>query len=219
MTCGCDGCGAGDAEPWVLPSKGRVGMLCLIVAESAVFVIFVVAYLYYLGQNLSGPLPGDVLELPIFISICLLASSPTISAAVRALEHGQMAAFKLWWLATIVLGTIFLAGTAREWYLLIYEHGLTIRTQPVRHHLLLAGRTARVAPDFRAGGADAGDGVLVARLPAPRACRAHAPASRCTGTSSIGCGSSCSRWSTSSGDEITVRLKPDTTYCGPPKSG
>ena len=114
-------------EPWVLPSKGRVGMLCLIVAESAVFVIFIVAYLYYAGQSLSGPLP-DVLELPIFISICLLASSPTITAAVRALEHGRMAAFKLWWLATIVLALIFLVGTAREWYLLIYEHGLTIRT-------------------------------------------------------------------------------------------
>ena len=70
----------------------------------------------------------DVLELPIFISICLLASSPTISAAVRALEHGRMAAFKLWWLATIVLALIFLVGTAHEWYLLIYEHGLTIRT-------------------------------------------------------------------------------------------
>ena len=116
------------AEPWVLPSKGRIGMLCLIVAECAVFVIFIVAYLYYLGKNLSGPLPNEVLEMPIVISICLLASSPTISAAVRALEHGRMAAFKLWWLATIVLGSIFLVGTAREWYLLIYEHGLTIRT-------------------------------------------------------------------------------------------
>jgi cytochrome c oxidase subunit 3 len=114
-------------EPWVLPSKGRVGMICLIAAESAVFVIFIVAYLYYLGQSLSGPRP-DVLELPIFISICLLASSPTITAAVRALEHGRMQAFKLWWLATIVLALIFMAGTAREWYLLIYEHGLTIRT-------------------------------------------------------------------------------------------
>jgi len=115
------------AEPWVLPSKGRVGMICLIAGESAVFVIFVVAYLFYLGQSLSGPQP-DVLELPIFISICLLASSPTISAAVRALEHGRMQTFRLWWLATIVLALIFLAGTVREWYLLIYEHGLTIRT-------------------------------------------------------------------------------------------
>ena len=116
-----------STDSWTLPSKGRVGMLALIVAESAVFVIFIVAYLYYLGQSRSGPLP-DVLELPIFISICLLASSPTISAAVRALEHGRLSSFKLWWLATIILALIFLVGTAREWYLLIYQHGLTIRT-------------------------------------------------------------------------------------------
>ena len=115
-------------EPWVLPSRGRVGMLCLIVAESAVFVIFIVAYLFYVGQSLHGPFPRDVLEMPIFISICLLGSSPTISAAVRALEHGRLQAFKLWWLATIVLALIFLVGTGHEWYVLIYEHGLTIRS-------------------------------------------------------------------------------------------
>ena len=103
-------------------------MLCLIVAESAIFAIFIVAYLYYARTEPERTPAGDVLELPIFISICLLASSPTISAAVRALEHGRMAAFKLWWLATIVLALIFLVGTAHEWYLLIYDHGLTIRT-------------------------------------------------------------------------------------------
>ena len=159
----------------MLPSKGRVGMLCLIVAESAVFVIFVVAYLFYIGQSLSGPLPADVLELPIFVSICLLASSLTISAAVRALEHGQMAAFKRWWLATIVLGTIFLAGTAREWYLLIYEHGLTIRTNlfGTTYYSLVGLHASHLI--FGLVALALGDGVLVARLPAPRACRAHAP--------------------------------------------
>ena len=161
-------------EPWVLPSKGRVGMLCLIVAESAVFVIFIVAYLYYLGQSLSGPLPRDVLELPIFISICLLASSPTISAAVRALEHGRMAAFKLWWLATIVLGS----DLSRRHCARMVSADLRARAhhpdEPVRHDLLFARRTARVARDFRAGGAHPGHGVRVARTCASRACRAHA---------------------------------------------
>ena len=38
-----------------LPSKGRVGMICLIIAESAIFTIFIVAYLYYLGRDVSGP--------------------------------------------------------------------------------------------------------------------------------------------------------------------
>ena len=50
-------------------------MACLIIAESAIFTIFVVAYLYYLGKSASGPQPRDVLELPFFISICLFSSS------------------------------------------------------------------------------------------------------------------------------------------------
>jgi cytochrome c oxidase subunit 3 len=59
-------------------------MTCLIIAESAIFTIFVVAYLYYLGKDLSGPTPQQVLELPILNSICLLSSSVTITFAVRA---------------------------------------------------------------------------------------------------------------------------------------
>ena len=116
------------ATQWRLPSRGRVGMLCLIAAETGIFSIFVVAYLYYIGKSITGPLPKEVLELPIFISICLLSSSLTIHFAVRALEHGKNAAFQLWWFVTIVLGLIFLIGTAREWNHLIYEKGLTIST-------------------------------------------------------------------------------------------
>ena len=36
---------------WVLPSRGRVGMLSLIAAEFAIFIIFVVAYLFYIGKK------------------------------------------------------------------------------------------------------------------------------------------------------------------------
>ncbi len=39
-----------------------------------------------------------------------------------------MVSFTLWWLLTIVLGAIFLAGTFREWRHLIYDEGLTIQT-------------------------------------------------------------------------------------------
>jgi cytochrome c oxidase subunit 3 len=48
---------------WELPSRGRVGMFSLIVAESAIFTIFVVAYLFYIGKSLTGPTPNDVLSL------------------------------------------------------------------------------------------------------------------------------------------------------------
>jgi len=113
---------------WKLPSKGIVGMACLILAEAAIFIIFVVAYLFYLGKSLNGRSPRDVLELPIFTSICLLSSSATVHFAVVALEKGKRHACSLWLALTILLGGIFLAGTAHEWYDLIYKHGLTIRT-------------------------------------------------------------------------------------------
>jgi cytochrome c oxidase subunit III len=113
---------------WVLPSRGIVGMACLIVAEAAIFIIFIVAYIYYLGKSVAGPTPRDVLELPIFTSICLLSSSLTVHLAVSALHHGKRSMCSLWLAATVLLGGIFLAGTAHEWYQLIYRDGLTIRT-------------------------------------------------------------------------------------------
>jgi cytochrome c oxidase subunit III len=113
---------------WSLPSRGMVGMACVIVAESAIFTIFVVAYLYYIGKSLSGPTPREVLEVPIFFTICLLSSSLTIHYAGKSLERGKTGTFLGAWLLTIVLGGLFMFGTAQEWHRLIYEHGLTIST-------------------------------------------------------------------------------------------
>jgi cytochrome c oxidase subunit III len=111
-----------------LPSKGRVGMVCLIIAESAIFTIFVVAYLYYIGRSLSGPQPKDVLEWPILNSVCLISSSFTIMFALRALAKGSGRQFGAWWLVTILLGVYFIFGTWREWEHLIYDKQLTIQT-------------------------------------------------------------------------------------------
>ena len=113
---------------WTLPYRGKVGMACLIIAESAIFTIFVVAYLFYVGKSLTGPTPREVLETPIFYTICLLSSSLTIHFAGKLLEGGRRGAFLLFWLLTIALGVLFLYGTGREWHRLIYEHGLTIST-------------------------------------------------------------------------------------------
>ncbi len=112
---------------WTPPSRGRVGMYCLIAAESAIFTIFVVAYLFYIGKSVSGPTPQQVLEVPIFYTICLLSSSLVIYFAERALHHGQLGFFKVLWFLTFALGATFLVGTALEWRHLI-EQGLTIST-------------------------------------------------------------------------------------------
>jgi cytochrome c oxidase subunit III len=116
------------AAAWHLPSRGKVAMAGLIIAESAIFTIFVVAYLFYLGKSVTGPTPREVLEIPIFYTICLLSSSLTIHLAAKSLERDYRRLFLGLWLLTIALGGLFLYGTALEWHRLIYEHGLTIST-------------------------------------------------------------------------------------------
>jgi cytochrome c oxidase subunit 3 len=113
---------------WTLPDRGRVGMYGLIAAEAAIFTIFVVAYLFYVGKSLVGPQPNEVLQAPIVLTVCLLSSSLTIHFAVGALRGANLRAFLFWWALTIALGAVFLGGTAREWHHLIYDEGLTIRT-------------------------------------------------------------------------------------------
>jgi cytochrome c oxidase subunit III len=107
--------------------RGRVGMVCLIGTESALFSIFVVAYVFYIGKSLSGPYP-DILNLPIWASICLLSSSATVEVAVKGLQKGLIGRFKLWMGITILLGLEFLRQTAIEWNKLITKEHLTIST-------------------------------------------------------------------------------------------
>jgi cytochrome c oxidase subunit III len=119
---------AANDTPWVLPSRGRVGMFALIVAESAIFMIFVAAYIFYMGKSLDGPTPKEILKVPILITVCLLSSSLTMHWAIAALRKGKTGVFNLFWLITLALGAIFLAGTAREWHQMIYVEGFTIQT-------------------------------------------------------------------------------------------
>ena len=119
--------GATDAG-WTLPYRGTVGMACLILAESAIFLIFIVAYIFYIGKSLSGPTPAQVLELPIFRTVCLLSSSITVHLATGALRKGKLRNLTLWLAGTVLLGSTFLVTTGREWYHLIHDEGLTIQT-------------------------------------------------------------------------------------------
>ena len=116
------------AEPWDLPSKGRVAMLSLIIGECGIFTIFVVAYIFYIGKSTTGPTPQQVLDIPIFNTICLLSSSVTIYLAERQIERGKIRLFGALWALTMALGIEFLIGTWLEWKKLIFVDGLTIRT-------------------------------------------------------------------------------------------
>ena len=116
------------ASEWQLPYRGRVAMFALIVGESALFTIFVVAYVFYLGKSLTGPTPAQVLEVPIVGTICLLSSSFSIWRAEHAIASNRIKQFAMWLAVTIALGVTFMIGTAIEWQKLIYRDGLTINT-------------------------------------------------------------------------------------------
>jgi cytochrome c oxidase subunit III len=116
--------------PWVLPSQRKVGVICLILTESALFAIFVVAYVYYMGKSLNPPFPRDVIgfpsKTPWLASIALFASSFTIVYAEKMMHKLDRKGFLIWWGITMALGAYFVLYSFMEWHELIYHEGLTI---------------------------------------------------------------------------------------------
>ena len=116
--------------PWVLPSQRKVGVICLILTESALFAIFVVAYVYYMGKSLNPPFPRDVIPFPSktpwLASIALFASSFTIVYAEKMMHKLDRKGFLIWWGITMALGAYFVLYSFMEWHELIYHEGLTI---------------------------------------------------------------------------------------------
>ena|SRR5215813_5795574 len=117
-----------ESIEWSLPSRRKIGVIGLILTESALFTIFVTAYLFYIGKSATGPYPKEVLELPILATICLLSSSLTVVLAEHAFRRENTKGFQLWWLITILLAAVFLGSTAFEWQRLIIKDHLTIST-------------------------------------------------------------------------------------------
>jgi cytochrome c oxidase subunit 3 len=110
-------------------SPGQWGMISFLVSDVALFGTLIVTYVFYLGNDvMGGPTPAKALSLSLALctTACLLASSGTIHMAERALNRADQGGFVRWWLATIVLGAMFLGGTAYEWYGLIVHDGLTL---------------------------------------------------------------------------------------------
>jgi cytochrome c oxidase subunit 3/cytochrome o ubiquinol oxidase subunit 3 len=108
----------------------KVGMAAFLVTEVAFFGTLVMAYVAYIGrdaaQGLPGPRPSEVFSMPLVLlsSAFLLSSSVTIHLASNAFYRKDLAGFRQYWAVTILLGALFLVGTAWEWRELMH-HGLT----------------------------------------------------------------------------------------------
>ncbi|MBX9581149.1 MAG: heme-copper oxidase subunit III [Gemmataceae bacterium] len=110
------------------PEPHKAGMVCFLVSEAAFFSTLIMAYVIFLRHGSAGPTPAEALSLPLVLgnTACLLLSSVTVHLAERSLRKGNVGTFRLLWAATILLGVLFLVGTAVEWRGLIRDHGLTI---------------------------------------------------------------------------------------------
>ncbi len=113
---------------WKLPSHRKVAVITLILTETALFSIFLVAYLFYMGKSLNQPYPSEILHFPVLATIALLSSSVTIVFSEMALHRGNKPMFYLWWAITIALGSYFLWFTAVEWHHLIFKENFTLAT-------------------------------------------------------------------------------------------
>lgn len=123
---------SGSATELALTS-GEWGMICFLVSEAAFFCTLIVVYLAFVGAAGAsgtlgrGPTPAVLsLRLVSGMTVCLLLSSVTVHLAEQSLRSGAKSAFARWWLATILLGIAFLAGTGYEWTTLVSQFGLTI---------------------------------------------------------------------------------------------
>jgi cytochrome c oxidase subunit 3/cytochrome o ubiquinol oxidase subunit 3 len=123
--------------PPVLPEKrltsGQWGILSFLGSEVAFFGTLIVTYITFMGRDsqpggMGGPTPLGVLSLGLVwgTTACLLASSLTIHLAHRALANGNHTTFVQFFSVTILLGILFLLGTAHEWKDLIDRYSLTI---------------------------------------------------------------------------------------------
>jgi heme/copper-type cytochrome/quinol oxidase subunit 3 len=103
------------------------GMIAFLLSEVAFFATLIVTYLALSGHDRVGPTPAEALSLGLVLvtTSILLSSSVTAHFALHSLARNRRGAFLALWGLTILLGALFLAGTADEWRELI-EHGLTI---------------------------------------------------------------------------------------------
>ncbi len=100
----------------------RLGVLLFVASESMVFLS--VISLYSVGQGrVDHPNPQETLSAARMIpfSVALWLSSGTIALCARRLARGRYGGMRLWLLATVILGAVFLGGELSEWLELFGE--------------------------------------------------------------------------------------------------
>lgn len=120
----------------------KVGILLFIGSEVFLFGALFTVYFSFKGLS-QGHWPDGEMHLPLLktliFSVFLFASSWTIHKAEGHIKRGEHREFLNWWIATIVLGAIFLAGQVWEYATLISEGATLGSSQFASAFYLLTG--------------------------------------------------------------------------------
>lgn len=100
------------------PDHSLTGFVLFLASESLVFLAFFAGYAVLKTGALSWyPAGVEGLEWrePLRYTAVLLSSSGTIALAEHFLERGRLGLFRSFWLLTMAMGAVFLAGQVLEW--------------------------------------------------------------------------------------------------------
>lgn len=104
----------------------KLAMWAFLASDCMFFGSLIAAYIVSHGRAVVGPYPDEVFDIP-FTSISafvLLMSSVAMVLALWGIQHNNMRVFRVWILATGLLGLVFLGGQIYE-FTEFYRHGLT----------------------------------------------------------------------------------------------
>jgi heme/copper-type cytochrome/quinol oxidase subunit 3 len=98
-------------------------------SECLLFGSLISTYLIYQGRSVSGPTPGEILNIPVtsLSTFDLLMSSLWMVLALAAVQRGDMKWAKVWLLGVAIGGAIFLGFQVYEFTSFVRE-GLTLQT-------------------------------------------------------------------------------------------
>ncbi len=107
----------------------KILMWIFLASECLFFGSLISTYLIFKGDSIVGPLPADVLDIPLTSTstFVLLMSSLTMVLAVFGAQHNRLGLMKGMLLATILLGLAFLGFQVYEFRTFGHE-GLNLGT-------------------------------------------------------------------------------------------
>jgi heme/copper-type cytochrome/quinol oxidase subunit 3 len=112
-------------------SNEKMAMWTFIGSECLFFGALIATYLIYLHNTGTGPAAEEIFDIP-FTSVStfiLLMSSLGMVLALAAIQAGDLRRFRIWTLATAMMGATFLAGQFYEFTVFVAE-GMKLETSP-----------------------------------------------------------------------------------------